>query len=109
MDQNSYSENDNDSISSMMTSDCNEGDINDNVSIQSDSRDVVVEDKCIEQFKSCQKEVSCDDYNNLMQRYIQCETVSKGDGIRRIVACEFAMNLTSEFSAITYKEAFYHL
>ena len=109
MDQNSYRENDNDSISSMITSDYNEGDINDNVSIQSNSRDVVVEDNYIEQFKSCQKEVSCDDYNNLMQRYIQCEAVSEGDGIRRIVACAFAMNLTSEFSAITYKEAFYHL
>ena len=93
----------------IIASDCNEEDLNDNLRIVSDSRSTSGIDETIEIFKSGHKNVSYDDYNQLLQRYIQCESISKGNGIKLIVSCAFAMNLTSDYSLLSYKEAVYHL
>ena len=75
----------------------------------SDNQTSISNDTIIERFISSKKEVCRDDYNNLLHCYIECESISKGNGIKRIVACVFAMNLSSDYSTITYEEAFYHL
>ena len=75
----------------------------------SDNQTSISNDTIIERFISSKKEVCCDDYNNLLHCYIECESISKGNGIKRIVACAFAMNLSSDYSTITYEKAFYHI
>ena len=63
----------------------------------------------VKNFLSSERNVSYEDQNILMKRYIESESISPGNGIRRIVACAFARNLSSDHMSITYKEAVYHL
>ena len=52
-------------------------------------------------------ELSC--YSPKVKRYLQCERKCIGDGIKRIVACAFAMNNNTDHEEITWDEINYHI
>ena len=66
-------------------------------------------DDCYRIFESNHTTINLKDYNNVTKRYFECDTIVKGDGIRRIVACAFKMNLNSNYSEVSLEEAKYHI
>ena len=53
--------------------------------------------------------INLDDYNETMQRYIAYESQNKHTGVKRIVACAFAMNIYNDNSSVSIEEVLYHL
>lgn len=81
-----------------------DNDIEDNIAEVKETSDLA-----ISVFKSNQSSIKLDNYNIVTRRFLECESTVKGNGLRRIVACAFKMNLNSDFCNITLNEAKYHL
>ena len=98
--------NDNMSFDSNSTEVVNNNDhINNNYQSESSDSDSIM----INRFEESKKDLSLECYNNTLSRYIEVEVNVKGDGIKRLVACAFAMNSNANHSDLPYKEAIYHL
>ena len=66
-------------------------------------------DECYRIFESNHVTINLEGYKDVIKRYFECESLVKGDGIRRIVACAFKMNLNADYSQVSLEEAKYHL
>ena len=91
-----------------------ENNVIDDISIDNDCNSFasITTNSCneiITKFISSERNINCKDYNNFMKRYIECESTSTGNGIKKIVGSAFSMNSNCDYSHITDKEAFYHL
>ena len=63
----------------------------------------------IKSFEACFSAVSLSQYNTVMRRFIESESSSTGDGLKRIVACAFAMNMNAIYSELSFNEMMYHM
>ena len=87
-------------------------DVDDLISVKGDigSQCVVGNDNIsVDQFTLCHRQVSFENYSEKIQRFLSCESQQKGDGMKRIVACAFAMNNNSDFSNLSWDEIRYHM
>lgn len=70
---------------------------------------IATEDDVFHKFLASQREVSLDDYNETVKRYITCESRNVGDGLKRIVCFAFTMNPNCGYSQVSINELKYHL
>ena len=71
--------------------------------------EIINEESAVFKFIQCHKDVTLNNYCVKVQRYLQCESSRVGDGIKRIIACAFAMNQNSDFDSTTWNEIKFHM
>ena len=83
--------------------------LNDNNSDSNESEASQYNNDCIDLFKVATRPIDLQGYDKNMRRFIECDHIKAGNGIRRLIACAFAMNQDADYLSISVPEVQFHL